>query len=341
MKEQVYVVVTSIDGPNKVLRALAQGCGGRGYHFIVIGDEASPAEFHIEGCDFYSLERQRQTGLKFARSCPTRHYARKNIGYLLAIRNGASTIIETDDDNIPYQEFWSWRQRVQSAAVVENGGWVNIYRYFTDQHIWPRGFPLEQVRKQAPEYKLLTLRDVNCPIQQGLANDNPDVDAVYRLTLPLPQRFRKGRRVALSGGSWCPFNSQNTAWWPDVFELLYLPSYCSFRMTDIWRSFIAQRIAWLNGWSTLFHEPTMRQERNVHNLLRDFNDEVPGYLHNSQICQALQDLPLEPGIEKIADNLKVCYEKLVSMSLIGAEELQLLDAWLEDILDVRSLNLNA
>ena len=95
MKNKISIIVTSIASPNNALRDLAQGCSERGYHFIVIGDEAGPAEFHIDGCDFYSLERQRQTGLKLAQMCPTRHYARKNIGYLIAIRDGASTIIET------------------------------------------------------------------------------------------------------------------------------------------------------------------------------------------------------------------------------------------------------
>jgi hypothetical protein len=335
MKDKIYVVVTSIASPNSILRQLAQGCSEREYHFTVIGDQASPAEFHIDGCDFYDLKRQKQTNLKFAQLCPTKHYARKNIGYLLAIRDGASTIIETDDDNIPYRQFWEQRQRIQNVPVLQNGGWVNVYRYFTDQNIWPRGFPIERLQMQATPYESLNLMDIDCPIQQGLADDNPDVDAVYRLVLPLPQTFRKERRVALTNGSWCPFNSQNTTWWPDVFELLYLPSYCSFRMTDIWRSFIAQRIAWLNGWAILFHEPTMRQERNVHNLLRDFNDEIPGYLHNSEICEALESLPLESGVEKISDNLKVCYEKLVSMSLIGRKELRLVDAWLDDLKQLR------
>ena len=106
-------------------------------------------------------------------------------------------------------------------------------------------------------------------------------------------------------------------------------------MTDIWRSFIAQKIAWLNGWAILFHEPTMTQQRNEHNLLSDFGDEIPGYLHNSEICEALDALNLERGVEKIGDNLKVCYEKLVSMSLIGDEELQLLDTWLDDLEQIR------
>jgi hypothetical protein len=335
MKDKIYVVVTSIASPNSILRQLAQGCSEREYHFIVIGDQASPADFHIDGCDFYDLKRQKQTNLKFAQLCPTKHYARKNIGYLLAIRDGASTIIETDDDNIPYQQFWEQRQRIQNVPVLQNSGWVNVYRYFTDQNIWPRGFPIERLQMQATPYESLNLMDIDCPIQQGLADDNPDVDAVYRLVLPLPQTFRKERRVALTNGSWCPFNSQNTTWWPDVFELLYLPSYCSFRMTDIWRSFIAQRIAWLNNWAILFHEPTMRQERNVHNLLCDFNDEIPGYLHNSEICEALESLPLESGVEKISNNLKVCYEKLVSMSLIGRKELRLVSAWLDDLKQLR------
>jgi hypothetical protein len=37
---------------------------------------------------------------------PSKHYARKNLGYLIAIKNGAEIIIETDDDNIPEKNFW-------------------------------------------------------------------------------------------------------------------------------------------------------------------------------------------------------------------------------------------
>lgn len=331
MKNNTSLVVTSIAKPTRILEDLAKGSLEQGYSFILIGDEASPDEFNIYGCDFYSLERQRQTGLKFARLCPTRHYARKNIGYLLAMRKGANIIIETDDDNIPYPSFWSERQRVQEAVVINNDGWVNVYRYFTDRNIWPRGFPLERTKEGVSPYDLANSAGMDCPIQQGLADDNPDVDAVYRLILPLPQTFRNDRRIILTEGAWCPFNSQNTVWWSQAFKLLYLPSYCSFRMTDIWRSFIAQRIAWLNGWGILFHEPTVRQNRNDHNLLRDFSDEIPGYLHNERICEALAALPLKIGVEKIGENLNVCYDKLVGMSLIGRDELKLVNAWLEDI----------
>jgi len=331
MKDKTALVVTSIARPNEILRALARGCAENGYDFIVIGDEASPPDFEIDGCDFYSLARQRATDFKFARLCPTRHYARKNIGYLVAMRDGASVIVETDDDNIAGAGFWAERGRIQRAAVTEESSWVNVYRYFTSKNIWPRGFPLERVREDVPSYESLKVMGTDCPIQQSLVDENPDVDAVYRLVLPLPQIFAKGLKVALGKGSWCPFNSQNTRWWREAFALLYLPSYCSFRMTDIWRSFVAQRIAWASGWRILFDEATMRQERNEHSLLRDFEDEIPGYLHNEQIREALATLALKAGKEAIAENLRVCYEKLVSISVIGAEELRLLDMWLEDI----------
>ena len=331
MQPRVSIVVTSISKPNKALLELSEGCNAHGYRFIVIGDVSSPADFHIQGCDFYSLEQQIQTGLEYAALCPTRHYARKNIGYLLAIQNGTNLIIDTDDDNIPYDAFWARRQRKNIVPAVEEPGWLNVYRYFSSANIWPRGFPLNRVNREVPSFGTLSGQTVDSPIQQGLANENPDVDAIYRLILPLPLNFMNDRQIALGKGTWCPFNSQNTIWWEDAFPLLYLPSYCSFRMTDIWRSFVAQRIAWENDWAILFREATVWQERNEHNLMKDFTDEIPGYLYNESICDALGKLSLKEGTQNIIPNLRLCYEKLIDMKIIGADELKLLEAWINDL----------
>jgi hypothetical protein len=334
MTDKTVLIVTSIAAPNEALTSLARGCQEHNIDFIVIGDVPSPPDFKLEHCRFYGLADQQALGLRFAQQCPTRHYARKNIGYLLAMRDRAAVIVETDDDNHPTEAFWKPRERAQSVNVSSAAGWVNVYRYFTDANIWPRGLPLDQIRTTVASYESLGLEQVDCPIQQGLADENPDVDAIYRLALPLPLSFRADRRIALGNGSWSPFNSQNTTWWRDAFPLLYLPAYCSFRMTDIWRSFVAQRIAWENGWAVLYHEPTVWQERNEHNLMRDFKDEVPGYLNNSAICEALGNLSLQPGLGRLNDNLRICYEELVRMKLVGKQELALVDAWIADIAEV-------
>jgi hypothetical protein len=299
--------------------------------FYLIGDASSPCDFHLDGCDFYDIRRQLETGFRFAQLCPKRHYARKNIGYLLAMRAGAESILETDDDNIPEPGFWEDRPKSLRVKNVRNAGWVNVYRYFSEAKIWPRGFPLETVNSTVTPYASLPKSEVSCPIQQGLADENPDVDAIYRLLLPLPQRFHRNRRVALGPASWCPFNSQNTLWWSETFPLLYLPATCSFRMTDLWRSLIAQRITSENGWYVLFHEPTVRQERNDHDLLRDLQDEIPGYLNASKVAATLSTLEIRPGMQSHFDNLRRCYEALIRMSLFDPREAELLEAWLEDV----------
>ena len=278
MNAQTAVIVTSISPPTAILQSLADGCRAAGFRFLLVGDTKSPSEFALDGCDFLDMAAQHRSGFAFAKLCPTAHYARKNIGYLTAIRDGAKLIIETDDDNQPHETFFAARERVQRTRVVAGAGWINPYTYFTEALIWPRGLPLTAIKSTGISYATLPTATVDCPIQQGLADANPDVDAIYRLLLPLPQEFRRDRRVVFGPGSWCPFNSQNTTWWPPAFPLLYLPAHCSFRMTDIWRSLIAQRIAAINGWHILFHEPTVRQERNEHNLMRDFADEIQDIL---------------------------------------------------------------
>jgi len=296
---------------------------------IVIGDEKTPV-FDLPGSSYYGISEQLSTGLLTARLVPRNSYARKNLGYLIAMQMSAVPIVESDDDNLPGTGFFAARQRHAECRLIADAGWVNIYRYFTDTAIWPRGFPLRLVRNAAPVLEVASCQIVEAPIQQGLVDDDPDVDAIYRLVHGGTCRFRNNVAVALGRGSWCPFNSQNTTWWPEAYCLLYLPSCCSFRAADIWRSFVAQRIAWENGWSVLFHGPTMRQMRNQHDLMRDFTDELPVYLHAEQVCERLAALTLAPGQARIPDNMRSCYEMMIENGILQPQETVLLEAWLAD-----------
>jgi hypothetical protein len=329
------VVLTSIAAPNAVMQQIARDCARLDMKFIVIGDTKSPGDFTLDGCDFLSVDAQIETGLQFARACPTRHYARKNIGYLLAMRDEIDFIVETDDDNFPTDPFYEPLPLDVDVPELRDAGWVNVYRYYTDALIWPRGLPLDEVN--APLPALEAARRVRAPIQQGLADENPDVDAIYRLILPLPISFeRRDLRLALGAGAYCPFNSQNTIFYREAFPLLYLPAYCSFRMTDIWRSFVAQRIAGANDWSILFREATVHQERNDHSLMRDFEDEISGYTGNRRIMELLSGVEVTPGAEHIPAALRACYQVLVDNGFVGAEEMPLLDAFLHDLAAVSS-----
>jgi hypothetical protein len=245
--------------------------------------------------------------------------------------SGASCIYETDDDNAPLDS-WTIREDViSSGRLVESSTnrWVNVYRYFSSENIWPRGLPLSEIRSSVPKSTNF-LSSLKAPIQQGLVNGAADVDAIWRLVMDREFFFESGKSVYLKPGNWCPFNTQSTWWWPVVYPLLYIPSYCSFRMCDIWKSFIAQRCLWELGMGIAFHAPEVYQDRNIHDLTRDFHDEIPGYEKNKEICEILARLKLKSGESAIGVNLRRCYEELIKMEIFPPEEMKLVRYWLAD-----------
>ena len=48
----------------------------------------------------------------------------------------------------------------------------------------------------------------------------------------------------------------------------------------------------------------------------------------------LEALPLERGVDAIASNLRLCYGAMAAAGHVGAAELPLLDAWLDDCADL-------
>ncbi len=325
------LVITSIYSPNQALKRFAESALKNAIDFYLIGDVKTPKDFSLKECKFYSLTDQAKLPFALSGLLPHNSYTRKNIGYLLAIKNGAEIIFESDDDNFPLDIFFQEKNLNPNAYVLRNKNWVNIYKYFTSENIWPRGFPLDHIKNAIPEISTLEKKSVRCPIQQGLADENPDVDAIYRLTQSLPIYFQGKDDFAVGNGTYCPFNTQSTLFFKEAFPLMYLPSTCNARLTDIWRGLIATRVAWTNDWYILFTKPTVYQERNAHDLMHDFKLEMDLYLHNAKLCEYLNNLDLKSGVNYIEKNMLSCYQKMIELKLIQKEELHLLDAWFNDI----------
>ncbi len=294
----------------------------------MVGDTKTPADWACPGVDFLSVEKQKQQFGAYADLIPYRHYCRKNLGYLYAISKGARLIVDTDDDNIPYENFGHGIERQVGGRLLSGPGWVNIYKHFVDGvQIWPRGLPLDSINAAGVISPLTAPRD--CPIQQFLADNDPDVDAIFRLTTQGEFFFRKDEPpIVLDRGCWVPFNSQNTVFFADAFALLYLPCYVSFRMTDIWRSFVAQAALWHQRQHVSFHSPTVEQIRNVHDLMKDFADEVVGYLENRKIGrtldQTLAAIAPDAPLDAVALQL---WESLVKVEVVPERELPIIREW--------------
>jgi hypothetical protein len=331
------VVVTSIAPPNQCLAALAEGAQEHDFDFLYIADVKTPANFQLEGCEFVSMDVQKELPFKYIAAAPTHHYARKNIGYLLAASRGAEVIIETDDDNFPSREFWETdldNPDERGVTAIGGQGWFNVYEHF-GTNAWPRGFPLEVLKNGRGQFSRSPWLGTNTLVRQGLVAGDPDVDAIYRLTHREDVHFEARPPVWLGKGVWCPINSQNTTWLRVAFPLMYLPSSCSSRATDIVRGYVALRCLWELGSGVIFAAPSVNQERNPHDLMRDFHEEWIIYTKASEVARILGGLELDSGVDAVGMNLRRCYGALITVGIVAEHELTGVDAWLTDTKELR------
>jgi STELLO glycosyltransferases len=324
-----FIVITSINLPTKALNAFSQM---QDWQVVVVADRKTPQNWQLPNVKVLTVAEQEILPLETAKLLPWNHYARKNLGYLYAIMNGAQVIYETDDDNIPYE---SWQSLFPKTAEVEvqaaapSAKFINAYQHFCNDHVWPRGFPLTEVL--TPSQPTATLRqpaDKIAPVQQGLADLEPDVDAIYRLTIGKPITFSPNTPLYIGPSTYCPFNSQNTLWYPAAFPLMFLPASIPSRVTDIWRGYIAQRFLHLRNQGVLFCSASVYQERNYHNLHHDFMEEIALYTSTETLVSALDSYDA---------NYAGIMDYLFEHQLVGLAEIALFKAWIQDLTQLGAL----
>lgn len=293
-----WVVITSISEPTELMLQINKwllkvGTDGNTC-LLVVGNKKGPFNFMMLGdgacVHFLSVADQETLPFVSVGKTPWNHFGRKKLGYLYAILHGATAIWDTDDDRSflePEQTLNRLTRRratVQlSAASCETPPW-NIYQNFSASNpaIWPRGLPLNEINRRSgctPVNEPHSASDHHRVwVWQALANHDPDVDATYRLTQPLPVTFSANTHaVALSPGTVVPFNAQATLWKRRALWCMYLPVGVHGRMSDICRSYVCQTLFWWNDGMVGFHSPTVVQERNAHNYMKDFESEKQLY----------------------------------------------------------------
>ena len=343
--QKLAFVITSINSTSPGLVSIGKNAASRGFPVIMVGDRKGPRSCEIPGIDFYSLEAQRDSGFRTAVEGPVDTYTRKLTGYLIAISRGADFIRETDDDNSPYERFFDpIPETIETRPFTTDNRWSIICAAFTQRHVWPRGLPLGQIHEPGSttfRWSHLGADSASSHVVlQALADGDPDVDAVYRLSAADTGEiiFRQEAATQIPHTTWTPFNSQATTWPRRLFPLMYLPATCSFRMTDIWRSFVAQRVMRELDSHVVYTAPNVYQDRNNHNLLKDFADEIEGYLGYDKLVELLESLRLEKGESNVGENLIQIYQAMALHGFVTDAELPLLEAWLADL---KSLGVDA
>jgi hypothetical protein len=230
---------------------------------------------------------------------------RRNIGYLMAWRDGADITITIDDDNLPdhgYAGDYNWLLAHEHALtagsmpfVTSSTGFYNPCRglqFAPDVPVWARGFPYG---KRIHATYGTELRPCEVAINAGLWFGDPDVDAITRLAVQ-PVAIRDSLKqgpACLGDDTWAPVNSQNTAVRREV-----IPAYCYFesakRFSDIWQGYFAQACARHLGQHVRFGTPASDcAVRNDHDLLNDLRLEYDGIMMADKVLDWLTGLKLE------------------------------------------------
>lgn len=328
---KVVIVTTTIHVPSLLADYVvnARRFGHEQVEYIIAGDTKTPnqAKTFCEELQtksgyvvsYLSIEDQEKllfTQPALRQHLPYRSLSRRNVAILEAYHRGADVIITIDDDNLvqPDIDFIGSHCLVgQSQAVIElssNTGWYNVSELLQEEHNLPvfhRGFPLAQrwqpavVQHQAIKSQVV--------VNAGLWLEAPDMDAVSWIDLPVIRTVGLKSDVkvpiGLAAGTWCPFNSQNTALAREVIPAYFL-SPAVGRYDDVWASLIIRRLADHLGHTITYGQPLVRQVRNSHNYFHDFDAERLGLETTGAFAQQLHAIPLT------GQSYRACHGELVA-----------------------------
>jgi len=303
---------------------------------------------------YLSVETQLSAGLALARETPLNHFSRKNLGYLYAVRMGATQIFDFDDDNelidASLPEFTvsgAMPAHLRREGAAGSFGVFNpCATGFGAKEMWPRGFPLSLINSNVScEWRVPT-EQIELGAIQSMANHDPDVDALYRLapraSQPLPYFFRAVKQPQVVGEAvYAPFNAQACVFTRRALWAMYLPTTVHGRVSDIWRSYVAQRIFWTIGLRLAFHTPWVTQVRNSHDYLSDYMSERPLYETSEELLRVLHEWspPLagrqhhadEHGLAQVPRLLEDLYINLYEYGFVELEDVTGVQLWLSDL----------
>jgi hypothetical protein len=265
----LWAVVTTINEPTEsVLRVLTL----KDWCMVVVGDKKTPP-FSLPGgsnSHYLGVAEQIRFGARFPEffnAIPWNHFGRKNLGYLFALAHGAMKVWDFDDDNRLIESiptFPDLNNIQQVHRENESCAVFNPYPYMggpgtAGMPSWPRGLPLDRILNPCPTHQSISKAPTSrIGVVQSLANHDPDVDAMYRLTRETPFDFKNSESndwVLLGNGLLAPYNAQATLILQPALWSLMLPVTVHGRVSDIWRSYIAQRLFWDVGVHLTFAPP--------------------------------------------------------------------------------------
>ena len=266
------IVTTTINPPTKALKKFQVL---NDWEIIVVGDKKTPQPYALDKGVYLSPQMQEELDKELSDTIGWNCIQRRSFGLLWAHQMGADIIATVDDDNIPYDH---WGADLLLGKEVEVKYYETVLPAFDPigatnmKHLWHRGYPLELIPER--DYSKASVKKICPDIQADFWNGDPDIDAICRMEHRPSCDFEE-KAFPFSSNALSPFNSQNT-----FITKKVLPHYFLFphvgRMDDIWAAYYVQAM----GFKVVYQKPSVYQDRNVHNLIKDMKAEYIGYENN-------------------------------------------------------------
>jgi hypothetical protein len=277
------IVTTTINPPTEAITRFDQL---KDWQLVVIGDLKTPTDYKLECGIYVTPAEQESYDKQLSDAIGWNCIQRRNFGLLWAADMGADLVALIDDDNIPYED---WGQHLMIGQETQ----VNYYETdlpafdpvgaTNEHHLWHRGYPLQLLPQR--DYSQLSRKTLVPDVQADFWNGNPDIDAICRME-HAPECHFDVHCFPLASNKLAPFNSQNTFLKGILLKDYFLFPYIG-RMDDIWASYYLQA----KGATVVYGKASVYQQRNVHDLVRDMQQEYLGYENNLNIVKALAEDP--------------------------------------------------
>ena len=231
---------------------------------------------------------------------------RRNVGFLQAAIEGAEVIISIDDDHFVGEgDFFGTHmvvgQDVEVPTVTGRGGWWNVYERLTSdppRRFYYHGYPHSRRDWRSGDYEVQTSWR-RAVVNVGYCLNRPDVDATTSIEEPIYVKeispLDGHDTCSLAAGTWCPFNTHNTAFHRSALPAMYLPVMHDSvggvrvgRFDDTWMSYFLRTIADQFDEAVLYGSPLVTQYRNPRDSTRDLELEVRGYQLTEKLIEFLR-----------------------------------------------------
>ena len=253
---------------------------------------------------------------------PVNDAVRKLLGSIYLFENLPNRVIFIDDDNYvnDQKDFLKGHQvtnsKLKISSVNSKSNWPNLYRFFkerSDVPFYARGYPWKNRNLSADKFNLKRkIKKViaNC----GYILGDPDIDANSRLFWPIETLgVTTEQHFALDKENFFPLNDQNTSIAKNYIPLYFKP-LSGGRNSDIWTSYLIEKVAYAFNETVTYGPPIITQVRNKHDYWKDYELEKEHNISTDLFSEILEKIKILNRSNRLNAFINLCDEFLIKIN---------------------------